>query len=169
MMLEMASLNCCGDVHLMDAPERMIECGRVPLLKRLQRLDECLGGIRHALYFGLMSSYVFISGHEDRERGFCGGHVSADQHQLVRDVVECGPQVMDDFSSEHSKAQGQRWEGERTDDLLASLLIIAHQNGRLKAVHKRDDLEIQMLDILIGPLNLRATTIERVAHSGGIV
>lgn len=141
----------------------------------LQLADDCLGLGGNALYkSGISGRYFFIEGGvvgEYRECGVAGGSIAGRDDELVGQMVERRSQVMEDFSDQDAKTNRHISICMNLLRPLARLLVYCIDDtfsSVRRFVQEGLDFAVQVDDLLVGPLNLRPTAIERmVAHGRG--
>jgi len=161
-----------GSVHVVDTPKQSIS--RLDTLVRLQVIDTCKSerSVGDALYFSAIESrFVWVSDGVvikdgeldvptnllDAPTGFIG--------QLPSEMIETGTKMVDDLSREDGKTQGNRilplgFQEFRSELLPRIALLIGEDwvyTGTYGEVEggevgeKRSNLQIQVVDTLIGP------------------
>src|SRR6266481_1101616 len=155
------------NVHVMDEPKGMASWISDPMW--LQSVDSCQScGTRDSLYLSTVSANFLFCSTAKRRRLVKDGELDSTweiclhvgRGQLPGDVIECGAQVMNDFSSKHA-------EHGRNSGLLNELgeffkcfavyigddrlVPIYTHSDRGSGKQELSDFPIEILDILIGP------------------
>jgi hypothetical protein len=132
--------------------------GRIPTFVWFDRINVFYSVLPHALYFSDLLGVVSQGAVEDWKgslsANICAG--IADKKQLVSQVVQCGPAILENISSEHRDSAGHvldvievtnqlsRFEIRLTPDRIWSWVRPTRELG---------DLNLQITEMLIGPLN----------------
>jgi hypothetical protein len=144
-----------GNVHALDDCEGVKR--RIDSLVRLELLDEIeCTSVHHTLYLSVVSGqFVFRrwplfkdgkfykSGLLGKSTGFVG--------TFPNDVIQAGPEMVNDFSCKDAKAKR---DGQRLvilDSLRESLILELWENRVLAFTKEPRDLRIEILDVLVGP------------------
>lgn len=130
------------DVQLMEDVERVVLAKSVI---RLQFLDQCLAPFDYAIYSSARFARIITGNGNDRKLILFSGLIAGFQNQLFNQVVEARSQLMDDLSASNADI----------DAVLSNLAagIILMRDDICFAL-ERLDKRIEILDLLVGPLNL---------------
>ena len=144
-------------VHVMKDEQGMVRT--VPLgdsIVWLQRLDDCAGLITDSLYFSVEQG-EFVGSRRPRAEdwklngiGLTGGVPSLSQ-KLPDEVVKRRSVAMQDFADESSKAGRSGLLTPEVLELLDTLGIALYDFAVSFFIQKSLDLDIKVLDVLIGP------------------
>lgn len=154
-----------GHIHTVQDPEGM-PLNTFGVVVGLHRLDKGCGGIGDTLYFSPLTGF-FKFGRllTDREFMFMVGRPFVCDHQLGDHMIQGGPAVMDDFTSDDGKAK-RRIGTDYTKEVLSRIVIRFSNDFISIAIQKSGNLDIEILDVLIGPSNLFPNPIQGVTHGG---
>lgn len=147
----------------LNDPERVrLEVG--VLLCRLQALNDGGCGRGDALYVSpITGSYEFVGRVTDRELVGTARCPTVGQHELRDEMVKRRTQLVNGLASDHCEPQRQVWAN-CLNNCLAGLVIMLGDSVIDIVSEKRSDLRVQILDVLVGPLNLGADAIEGMRH-----
>lgn len=165
-------------VKLMELPERVI-----PSLVRFGRVDSVYGSLRHALYFSFARGFVLRGtvGVNDRETNipnlFDGeGHAMridkpAKLNEVESQVIQGGPEIRQNVARDSGDSNGNvRYASEIINDSAGKLRIGLGLDFIRVGVAEGTDCEIEISDVLFGPVNFNANARESFigGHSGSI-
>lgn len=151
-----------GNVEVVDDSKGGIEnrIAEIGVLVRLQALDDRLSAAGDALYYSaLFGLFKFCLIEADRELSFEGGRVVPFEHECPNQMVKAGTQVVDYLANQNRETQGDglpvRGEGAR----LRFMIDVSHDEIVVR-MNKSGDFVVEILDTLVGPLNLRPTSVQ---------
>jgi hypothetical protein len=75
--------------------------------------------------------------------------------------------MVDNLTDEHRESKGQRWAGNRFtyEAMLAAFRFVLEDRMVCLRIEGAPDFRAEVLDILVGPFNLRPTAIKPVRHA----
>src|SRR5207245_533451 len=162
-----------NDVQVVNDPEGV---GRVavPSIVRLQPLDLCGGSFVRSLYLssalGLVFLPVFIYGESDPRPDFTRVRIPIRSHRLPRQVIEARTKMVNDFTCDGREFVPRIALSDIADavfDLSRISVVISY--NRVRAIKERANLGVEIVDMLVGPLNFDPATIEWMRHPGAFV
>lgn len=143
-----------GIVQLVEHPELVA----LPSLVRFQCQDVVYGARRQSLYYSSQRGFIFLRGvacpDEKRDSSINSGTGVADQVELLNEVVERCPEILDGITSDNGDVgwklgeleDAVRWASGLRINLGAKSVQVAVENGR-------DDL-CELRDVMFGPFDL---------------
>jgi hypothetical protein len=153
-----------GIAEVVHDSQRIVPSDIAPIcvVVRLNPLDDGFGASGHPLYYsGLHGRLEFIRGEANGKLDLEIRRSMACENKRPDEVIQAGAKMVNNLTSQHREAQ---WNGLPTRVKGASLcLMIEMTNDYIVVrVDKRSDLSVEVLDILVGPLNLRPAAVEKV-------
>jgi hypothetical protein len=150
-----------GIVEIRQNPEGIV-LEIVPSMKRLQRLDECLGVTGDALYYGFSSGFITIPRPGNRKLGFlCGrGRTSccADD-QLVNRVIQGRPKLVENFSDDEAEAGRDGLNVGKPENQFSGIGVVFLNDFLGVVATKNFKIPLECIEVLFGPFNLGNTAI----------
>jgi hypothetical protein len=131
------------DVQAMQGEESL-----VPSLVWLQCLDEANRFDAGTLQYSFNSGFAFVGGIKNRECGLLGNRAVVGLNELTRDVIQRGPQLMDNLANYNCPTCRRLLDAKRRARLG---VIVSDKRLTFKFV----DRHLQIRDVLFGPLDLR--------------
>ena len=119
------------------------------------RVDRFYRLLPHARYFSHFAAFVSRGTAEDREASLTPrlDTVTPNQHQLVRQVVEGAPQVLENVSDDNREVERNLITSGQIINSLSRLRIVLDLNEIRFFAKKGPGLKIKIVDVLFGPLN----------------
>src|SRR5262249_29246117 len=120
----------------------------------------------HAFYFFARSFHVISGVQENRKLAPSCRVISRLNDQLPNQMVEAGPQVMKDFTTENTYS-GKSFVFPRADVKSVFLTILDRvvlKSEKVCLLGKVSDKRVEIDDLLSGPLNLDANSIKWIRH-----
>jgi len=143
------------DFHLVNDEKAMIR-NVVPSVVRLQFLDQSKNvSILNSLYFSVVKfdfRFLFGLSLENRELDKPGRGSRSAVGEMPNDMIQTGPQMMDNLSGENSETQRNNLIAVIISRFLESLVVRVGDDWVLPVLDKEIDLGLQIRDVLIGPL-----------------
>jgi hypothetical protein len=144
-----------GNVHVVDDQERAES--RTDTLIRLKLLDEVKRvGIQNSLYLSVISGeFVFRGWPRLKDREFDVSRVRGSAIGIVRqfpnDVIQAGPEVVDNFSSKNAESQRNLQRLMVMDSLRVLLVVELWEDWVFAFLKEPGDLGLKIEDVLLGP------------------
>jgi hypothetical protein len=140
-----------GVIEVMQHPEGVLVCG-TPIVG-LITLDKCSGAPGNALYHGRCSGYKFVPLLKDRE---LPPFLSCLIRKKVDDVIESGPQLMCDFTSEQHQVDWWRLAVADLNSVQTHYTRLEIRLGPHCVIPHliRGSVLAELVDVLYGPFNL---------------
>jgi len=138
-------------VKLMEYP-KIVSPPSFVWFERAQRVYSVLP---HALYFSWKSGFVFIGAPLDQKIGMKSrsGVVRTDEKQLLSQMVEGTPKVLDNVASDSCETDRRGVHFGHIIDQLACLRIALSADCIRLGVEENTDCAIEVIDVLFGPFN----------------
>lgn len=152
-----------GNVHIVKNTQ-LIPFKSFRVIVRLNRLDDVRCGLGEALYFSpLTGLFKFIGSVADRKFVPMVRRAIIGNDQFSNEMVQGGATLMDRFSSNDRKAN-RRIRAEYAKDMLSRISLRITNDSIDIAGKKSGNLIIEILDVLLGPLNFFPYSIEGMRH-----
>jgi hypothetical protein len=140
------------NIKLVNTPK-----GVVTTSIRLERVNGFYRGLSHSMYFSnlvpLVSGFVL----RNRELDIAGGLLSRTHpDQLICQMVKCGAQIMDNISGAGNHIEGNSSERGEILKAVSRCRIDLFQDHLLARVPESGQLDVEIFEVLLGPLNLYA-------------
>lgn len=141
-----------GVVQFLELPEEI-----VPSLVRIRRVDGLKGLLPDAMYFSPLVGFVLTSRLEDGVLGVPMWPIvsPADRDQVVGEVVEGSMEVVDRIASDGGDLHRDILDAGDVVNELARFRITLGADSIGLGVVERSERGIQVLDVLLGPVNFR--------------
>lgn len=128
----------------------------------LYGFDDLRRGSGDALYYSIFTGLsVFLSGVADRKLGPPAGVAVFSEYERPNKMVETGPQVVDNFASENLQS-GRYLQGVAIGfkDKFSRIVLTLYDATVMVGVELKEPFKFrtEILDVLVGPLNLRQPT-----------
>jgi len=156
-------------VKSMESPEKFI-----PTFVWFESVDRFYRVLPHSLYFsrrfGVVPCGIFGNGEVDVPSGHDAR--TANEYELVSQMVQGTPEILNNIANNRTEVAGDLLDGRgKIMDQLSRLRIALCGNyiwlGRCS--EKRTDFDMQVTDVLLGPLNFYADKSESfVSCHGGV-
>ena len=164
--VDMKSADCQNEftmlvdhVHFVNDSERMAFWARQQggrTMVRLQLLDDRPSRLGDPLYFSLVTgAFRFVSGgmKEDREFDCCRRlRASLQTRKLPSDMIQAGPQLMDDLSAQNAEADRDFSFGVEFDRFLKGFRIILGDSFIRPIFEESINFSFEVHDVLVGSL-----------------
>jgi hypothetical protein len=151
-----------GDIEVVNDPKRLITSDRAPIscVVRLHPLDYCLGRSGNSLYYSVVfGSFKLLCPQAHRELNLKSGFLVTLQNKSPYQVVKTGSKMMNNFTNENGKAQGDFLT--KRDEIARFVVAIDVSNDAIIArIDKSSDLGFEIFDILVSPLYLCPTPVQ---------
>jgi hypothetical protein len=151
-----------GNVEVVHDPQRVINGSVSPIgvLVRLEPLDNCSSRTGNTLHYSVVTGlFKFLSSQTDGELSLEVGLPVSLKDERPNQMIQTRSKVVNDLANEHGKAQ-RRDLAVRSKPALHRVVIDVTNYGISARIDKGGDFAVEVLDILIGPLNLRPTPVE---------
>lgn len=152
-----------GHIHAMQDPERVpIKTFRA--MVRLKRFDNVCCDAGDALYFSPLTGFFkFIQCLTDWEFMPMVGRPIVRNHKLSNEVIQRGAILMNNLASNDRETKGRIWP-DNAQDLLSRITIRLTNNAIDVAIKKSGNLIVEIIDMLVGPLNFCPNAVKGVGH-----
>lgn len=143
-------------VKLAETPEDVI-----PTLIWFERVDSVDGRLFHARYFSCSVGFVLrgIRGIGNREGGLSVGCPTADDNQVVDQMVKCAPQIVEGIPCDRRQPRRGLADADEIIDQLSSLRVTLGPDYVWVGHRERADFRLKITDVLFGPFDLYADKI----------
>lgn len=151
------------DIQLMEDAERVILAKSVI---RLQLLDQCLAPFDYAMYSSARFVLIVAGNGNDRKLAGSGGRIASLQDQLLDQVIEARSELVDDLSGANADHPKPTFFPVADIQSIAAKIpggIILMRDDACFSLEGIDE-RVEILDLLIGPLNFDPNTIEWMRH-----
>jgi hypothetical protein len=136
-------------VQLIEDPE-VTSC---PSVVWFEAIDCVYGVLPQALYFSRRQGFVLRGARIDGEMEIAACGPRRNREQLLDQMIEGGPEILDDIARNRREVQGNRLSPADVIDWLASLRIALGRDFIWIGAAKRSDLTMQVSDVLFGPFD----------------
>jgi hypothetical protein len=148
-----------GVVEAVENRKRVIF--RSPCHIRLSILDNCLRSSGNAVYHSpLTGRFEFLNSSADGKPYSVWGIGSSLESQGPDEMVQAGPKVMDDLTSNNGEFERNRNRTRSGEDVLRKIGIELTNDFVWVLPKESSNFGFERLDVLVGPINLRPTPIE---------
>lgn len=148
-----------GHVHVVQDPQRM-PLETFAVVVGLQRLDDiCCGGGDTAYFSPVTGLFKFLRPVADREFVPIAGGSAIYDNELGDKMVQGRPALVNDLSGNDGKPKRRLWADD-AKNMLSCVVVWLTNDGVSVAVQKISDVTIEILDVLIDPLDLGPDTVE---------
>jgi hypothetical protein len=151
-----------GNVEVVDDSKGVVEHGTSPVCVSigLKAFYDSLCGPGDSLYYSaFFSRYKFLLPHTDRELNFEIRMGVPLEDERPNQMIQTGSEMLDNLSSQDRKPQGDGLGLGDKDAFLRLMIDVSSYDVGIR-VKKGGNFGFEILDILVGPLNLRPATVE---------
>jgi hypothetical protein len=140
------------NIKLVNTPK-----GVVTTSIRLERVNGFYRGLSHSVYFSNLVPFVSGFVLRNRELDIAGGLLSRTHpDQLICQMVKRGAQIMDNISGASNHIEGNSSERGEILKAVSRCRIDLFQDHLLARVPESGQLDVELFEVLLGPLNLYA-------------
>ncbi len=140
------------DVESVESPKGFSRPSLVRLYRIHDEVEDCFGGL--LFQSTIDSSYKFVLGRADGEMSVRVPFLGSVKFNIAHRKIERASEIMDSVADNE---QDILWRGLIHTDLekaIASLRIVLHQNAVRISLGELSPLQMEIVDVLIGPLDL---------------
>jgi hypothetical protein len=151
-----------GIVELLNDPQRIVRDGISPICVSigLKAFDDRQSASGDSIYFPPLSGrYKFLLSEANRKRDIGIGCSMVLKSERPDQMIQTRPQMVDNLSSQNRKSQGNDFGIGNEGALLRLMINVSSYRIGIR-LDKGGNFGFEILDILVGPLNLRPTPVE---------